>query len=127
MKRILSFLLLALSLLAAPAFAADFPTARVLFETGKTDVGPEGQAAIKAVADYVAANQGAKVQLSGFTDTTGDPAANAELAKNRAFAVRDALKALGVAEDKIELKKPEVTTASGSNAEARRVEVALGA
>ena len=47
MKRILSFLLLALSLLAAPAFAADFPTARVLFETGKTDVGPEGQAAEK--------------------------------------------------------------------------------
>lgn len=84
MKRILSFLLLALSLLAAPAFAADFPTARVLFETGKTDVGPEGQAAIKAVADYVAANKDAKVQLSGFTDTTGDPAANAELAKNRA-------------------------------------------
>ncbi len=54
-------------------------------------------------------------------------ALNAELAKQRAFAVRDALKALGVAEDKIELKKPEETTASGSNAEARRVEVALGA
>src|SRR3989344_473449 len=53
--------------------------------------------------------------------------AKAELAKQRAFAVRDALKALGVAEDKIELKKPEETTATGSNAEARRVEVALGA
>jgi hypothetical protein len=30
-----------------------------------------------------------------------------------------------VAEDKVELKKPEVTQASGSNAEARRVEVIL--
>ena len=45
--------------------------------------------------------------------------------KMRAFAVRDALKALGVAEDKIELKKPEDMLASGSNAEARRVEVSI--
>ena len=50
---------------------------------------------------------------------------NAELAKQRAFAVRDALKAAGVAEDKIELKKPEQLTGSGDAAQARRVEVAL--
>ena len=43
------------------------------------------------------------------------------------MAVAEALKALGVAEDKVELKKPEETTATGSNAEARRVEVTLGA
>ena len=48
-----------------------------------------------------------------------------ELAKQRAFAVREAIKAAGVAEDKIELKKPETLTASGGNAGARRVEVAL--
>ena len=71
--------------------------------------------------------EGKKAVVSGFHDATGDAALNAELAKQRAFAVRDALKALGVAEDKIELKKPEETTASGSNAEARRVEVALAA
>jgi K(+)-stimulated pyrophosphate-energized sodium pump len=39
--------------------------------------------------------------------------------------VRDALKAAGVAEDKIELKKPELSTGTGGPAEARRVEVAL--
>jgi K(+)-stimulated pyrophosphate-energized sodium pump len=39
--------------------------------------------------------------------------------------VRDALKAAGVAEDKIELKKPEQLTGSGDPAQARRVEVAL--
>ena len=64
--------------------------------------------------------------VSRFHDATGDAALNAELAKQRALAVRDALKGLGVAEDKIELKKPEETTATGSNAEARRVEVVLG-
>jgi hypothetical protein len=43
------------------------------------------------------------------------------------FAMRDALKAVGVAEKKIELKKPEMATATtgGSSADARRVEVAL--
>ena len=50
MKRLISLLLLAFSLFAAPAFAADFPAARVLFETGSADIGPEGQAAVKAAA-----------------------------------------------------------------------------
>src|SRR3989344_4081875 len=80
-----------------------------------------GTVVVKGVAE------GKKAVISGFHDATGDATLNAELAKQRAFAVRDALKALGVAEDKIELKKPEETTATGSNAEARLVEVALGA
>ena len=71
--------------------------------------------------------EGKKAVVSGFHDATGDAALNAELAKQRAVAVAEALKALGVAEDKVELKKPEETTATGSNAEARRVEVTLGA
>ena len=73
---------------------------------------------IKGVAE------GKKAVVSGYTDSSGDPDKNAELAKQRAFAVRDALKALGVAEDKIELKKPEQISA-GDSAAARRVEVAL--
>jgi K(+)-stimulated pyrophosphate-energized sodium pump len=68
---------------------------------------------------------GKKAVVSGFTDSTGDAAKNEELAKQRALAVRDALKVAGIAEDKIELKKPETLTGSGGNAEARRVEVAL--
>ena len=48
---------------------------------------------------------------------------HANLAKQRALAVRDALKAAGVAESRIELKKPEQLAGTGSNAEARRVEI----
>ncbi len=47
------------------------------------------------------------------------------LAKQRAFAVRDALVAVGVPAKKIELKKPVKMQASGTNDEARRVEVSL--
>lgn len=95
------------------------------FATAKADLAGGANEALADVVKGVA--EGKKAVVSGFHDATGDAAMNAELAKQRAFAVRDALKALGVAEDKIELKKPEETTASGSNAEARRVEVALGA
>ncbi|MEO7253003.1 MAG: OmpA family protein, partial [Casimicrobium sp.] len=42
------------------------------------------------------------------------------------FAVRDALKAGGVAEDKIEMQKPtDITAGATSSAEGRRVEVSL--
>ena len=80
----------------------------------------------EALADVVmGVAAGKKAVVSGFHDTTGDPAKNEELAKQRAIAVRDTLAALGIGPDKVELKKPEVTTATGSNAEARRVEVRL--
>jgi len=117
---------------AATAPAADAASVRVengivkfYFATAKAELAAGANEALADVVKGVA--EGKKAVISGFNDATGDAAANAELAKQRAYAVRDALKGLGVAEDKIELKKPEDTTASGSNAEARRVEVALAA
>lgn len=93
------------------------------FASGKADLATGAQ---EALADVVAAAAAGKsLAVSGFHDATGDAAQNAELAKQRAFAVRDALQALGVAADKIELKKPEETLATGANAEARRVEVSV--
>ena len=94
------------------------------FATAKAELAAGADEVLADVVKGVA--EGKKAVISGFHDATGDAAQNAELAKQRAFAVRDALKAMGVAEDKIELKKPEETTATGSTAEARRVEVALG-
>ena len=91
------------------------------FASGKSDVAAGGNEALAAVVSAVAL--GKRAVISGFHDATGDPAKNAELAKQRAFKVRDALTALGVAADKIELKKPEQMLASGSDSEARRVEV----
>jgi outer membrane protein OmpA-like peptidoglycan-associated protein len=93
------------------------------FASGKTAVAAGGNEALADVVKAVAG--GKKAFISGFNDPTGDAAKNAELSKQRAFAVRDALKVLGVADDKIELKKPENTNAAGSNAEARRVEVSV--
>jgi len=93
------------------------------FATGKADLAP---GALVALAESIeAAKGGARLVLSGYHDATGDAAFNAELAKQRALAVRDALTSAGVAETSLELKKPEVTTGTGADAEARRVEVVI--
>ena len=97
---------------------------KFFFATGKAELAPGANEALGDVVKGVV-DGGKTAVVSGFHDATGDAAVNAELAKQRALAVRDALKALGVAEEKVELKKPEATQGSGSNAEARRVEVML--
>lgn len=106
----------------AAAVHVDAGVVKLYFAVGKADVAAEAD---QALADIVAGAQaGKKVVVSGFVDSTGNAARNEELAKQRAFAVRDKLKALGVAEDAIELKKPEAIDA-GADAKARRVEVSL--
>jgi ammonium transporter, Amt family len=116
---------LLVSCLVAPSLAlAAFP-ADVKFEINKSEIPAASAESIKKVAEFLKGNADAKVQVSGFTDKTGDPEKNKELAKARAFAVRDALKAAGVAEDKIVLVKPEAVMTVGSAEEARRVELTL--
>ena len=110
----------------ASAPAASLP-ASVYFETGKDALPADAASAVQAAADYAKAHPEAKLTLSGFTDATGSAAKNAELAKTRAQAVRDALKAAGVAEDRIILKKPETITGGTDAREARRVEISPAA
>lgn len=102
--------------------AATLP-ATIYFDTGKSSLPADAQSAIQAVADYAKAHPDAKFALSGYTDATGSADANADLAKHRAEAVRDALKSAGIAEDRIVLKKPETVTGGGNAKEARRVQI----
>ena len=95
------------------------------FSSGKADL---AAGASDALLDVVKGGQaGRKVAIAGFHDATGNALQNAELARQRAMAVRDALVAAGLAESQIELNKPEqiAGTGTGSDAEARRVEISL--
>jgi outer membrane protein OmpA-like peptidoglycan-associated protein len=96
---------------------------KFFFATNSADVAEGAQQALAEVAQGLAA--GRKAAISGFHDATGSVEQNAELAKQRAIAVREVLKALGASEEAIELRKPEVSTGTGTEAEARRVEVIL--
>ncbi|MEO7116519.1 MAG: sodium/proton-translocating pyrophosphatase, partial [Caldimonas sp.] len=107
----------------AASFRVENGVVKFYFASGKSDLAPGAESALADIAKGVA--DGKRAVVSGFTDATGDPAKNEELAKARAMAVQGALTAAGVAADKVDLKKPEAVSASGSNAEARRVEVSL--
>lgn len=94
------------------------------FTSGRAELAGGANEALAEVVNGVA--QGKRAIVSGYHDATGSAEVNAELSKQRAMAVRDALLGLGVTESSIELKKPEQMEATaGSAAEARRVEVVL--
>ncbi|MBL8309496.1 MAG: OmpA family protein [Burkholderiales bacterium] len=105
--------------------AAKPPTVKIYFETGKVDIDAKDRDAIASVLGYLKANAGAKAVLSGFHDPRGDKAKNEQLAKDRAKSVREVLRAAGIDEARIEMRKPQETTGSGDNAEARRVELSV--
>jgi K(+)-stimulated pyrophosphate-energized sodium pump len=117
---------------AAPAtVAAPAPVAvifvdvvKLYFDSGKADLPGDAVAKLAPLAAR-AKGDGSKVRVSGYHDATGSLEQNQELAKKRAVAVRDQLQAAGVAEDRIEMAKPELTQGSGDNMEARRVEIGI--
>ncbi len=99
---------------------------KVYFASGSAALPANADKGVTELVGYFKAKPNGKLALSGFVDPSGDAAKNAEIAKQRAFAVRDALKAGGVAEDKIDMQKPADITAGSTNAaEGRRVEVSL--
>ncbi|MEO7032028.1 MAG: sodium/proton-translocating pyrophosphatase, partial [Herbaspirillum sp.] len=98
---------------------------KLYFEVGQTALPANANDELKPLIAAAAAASGSKLVVSGFHDASGDQAANDEVSKNRALSVKAALVLNGVAEEAIILEKPQVTTGSGSDMEARRVEVAL--
>lgn len=102
------------------------PALKVYFDSGKTAVAAGFAETAKELVEHLKANASSKAVVSGFNDPTGNAAANAELSKNRAKGVAAALKAAGIAEDRVLLEKPTDTTGLAlSNSEARRVEVTV--
>jgi cytochrome c5 len=110
-------------LVPAAATPASLP-AKVYFDTGKASLSAEGKDTIAAVV-AVLKPTGDKVDVTGYTDKSGNLAKNLELAKDRAKAVREALITGGVAKDRINMKPPVETTGTGTDGEARRVEIAM--
>jgi outer membrane protein OmpA-like peptidoglycan-associated protein len=115
---------------ASPDAVLDLPLSgdvvgKVYFELGKAALPGDAAKALDDTLAAVNADAAKKVMLSGFHDASGDPTKNAELAKERAKAVREALKGKGLAAERIVLRKPEQTAAEGPADEARRVEIRL--
>jgi membrane fusion protein (multidrug efflux system) len=108
----------------APAAASGGLVTSVRFASGNATL---DAAATKTIRDAAATlAQGALVlAITGYADRSGDPAANVELAKARAKAVRDALVAAGVPAERVRLSPPSAVTGTGTDAQARRVDIAV--
>jgi cytochrome c oxidase subunit 2 len=107
----------------APAATAPWPI-KIYFASGSKTLTTEDSARIQQAADYLKANPATAVDITGYADQTGGTAANEELAKERAQAVRGALVAAGIDEGRTNLVPPvSVTAGAPDDPEARRVEI----
>ncbi len=111
-----------------PATATTAEGAIFYFAVGSAALAGDAATGVAALAEKMkAAGPDMKVTISGFHSAAGSLDQNQQLAKERAFAVRDALKAAGIAEERVVLEKPQQTEANvaGEDPKARRVEVAV--
>src|SRR5215469_9264232 len=77
----------------------------VLFDTGKYTLKTSTQMSLAKVSGILQSYPGLKLQVEGYTDSTGSPEFNQKLSENRAETVRDFLVTQGV--------KPENIAATG--------------
>jgi membrane fusion protein (multidrug efflux system) len=94
----------------------------VRFATGSAALDTAASQSLGALAETLRGNS-ARIAITGYADATGSREANVALARARAVAVRDALVAAGVAADRLQLREPRDVIGSGSNDEARRVDL----
>jgi len=101
----------------------------VIFETGKSALKPESFTVLDIVAQSLNANPDIRIEVAGYTDTTGASATNIRLSQARASAVRSYLASKGVAPDRMIAKgygaaNPIATNATAAGRQQnRRVEL----
>ncbi len=75
---------------------------RLLFNTGQATLQPSSQEQLNNIALILKAYPNVNVKIGGYTDNTGDPAANMALSTARAKHVMDSLVAQGVDPSRLE-------------------------
>jgi outer membrane protein OmpA-like peptidoglycan-associated protein len=71
------------------------------FNTSKSELLPAGREKLAKIAGLILAHPGLKMEVEGYTDSTGGDALNQKLSEKRADAARDYLVNQGVSSDKI--------------------------
>ena len=99
--------------------------AAVYFESGSAQLPADAGDTLAKVIQNLTDAPAMKATISGYHDASGDAAVNAELAKQRAQNVANALAVAGIDAARLDLVKPVLAEAGSDPAEARRVEVTI--
>jgi outer membrane protein OmpA-like peptidoglycan-associated protein len=95
----------------------------VLFDLNKATLRPGAKLRLAKVAGIILAYPDLKLQVDGFTDSTGTPEYNQELSEKRAQSVRDFLVSQGVSMDNVVTRGfgPSNPVASNATASGRQM------
>lgn len=95
----------------------------VLFDTGKSTLKPGAKVRLAKVAGIILAYPDLRLQVNGYTDSTGTHEINEALSQRRADAVRDFLTSQGVAQGNVSAEgfAESEPIASNSNAAGRQL------
>jgi photosynthetic reaction center cytochrome c subunit len=112
---------------ALPAPLAEPNRSVLYFGVGSAVLQGEQAKGLAQLVVTMTGNAKATATISGYHSASGELTANQELAKQRAFTVRDSLLAAGVPEARVVLAKPLQAEANlaGEDPAARRVEVTV--
>ncbi|MBX9784730.1 MAG: OmpA family protein [Chitinophagaceae bacterium] len=109
--------------------AGKFSTTGILFATNSSSIQPQSYGTLKDIATVLKENAEVKIKIVGHTDNDGDDAANLDLSKKRAEAVKAILaKEFGIDENRMQTDgkgetQPAVpNTSAEGKAQNRRVE-----
>jgi len=112
---------------ALPAPLAEDRRSVLYFDVGSAVLKGEQAKGLELLVATMAAERRVVATISGYHSAAGTLTANQELAKKRAFTVRDALIGAGIAQERVRLEKPRQTEANvaGEDPVARRVEITV--
>jgi outer membrane protein OmpA-like peptidoglycan-associated protein len=90
--------------MSSPEGAAPSAGANVIyFDSGSADLNAEGRDMIRALAIEAKKRGAAKIEVSGYADTSGAPNYNRQLSQRRASVVAAALEAQGLPSESIDV------------------------
>jgi outer membrane protein OmpA-like peptidoglycan-associated protein len=75
---------------------------RLTFETNSATLRPESRAQLSNITAILQAYPRVNVKIGGYTDNSGDPAANLQLSQARATTVRNELGGMGIESSRLE-------------------------
>jgi photosynthetic reaction center cytochrome c subunit len=111
---------------AAAVAPATADQATLFFDVGSAALTGDATKSLAPLIEALKVDPTGVVTISGYHSAAGTLKQNQELAKQRAFAVRDAITGAGIDAARVKLAKPQKAEAnlSGEDPQARRVEVA---